>query len=357
MPRHGENIFKRRDGRWEARYVKEVALDGSKRYGSVYAHTYREVKEKQRERITNPSENSRAVAVTIGDVMREWLRTNQALLKISSLQKYRIIIEKHIEPQLGKMPLKLITAQIIETFADNLKKGNLTCESVNQVLTVLSMAFEYAKENYNAVLPDIHLLKTNKKSIRVFSAKEQQILVRYLLQNDDIFSFGVLLTLYTGMRVGEVCALKWEDFSENTVHICGTMERLKDDLGKTAIMILTPKTASSDRIIPLPSELISIVDRYRKPSGFVLTRPNGKFTEPRLLQNRFAKIAAECGLTNAHFHTLRHTFATRCIELGVDVKTLSEILGHSDVKITLNRYVHPSLELKRNSMDRLTLKI
>lgn len=357
MPRHGENIFKRRDGRWEARFIKEITPDGTKKYGSVYAHTYREVKEKQRERFANPSENPRWCAVTIGDVMREWLHANQSQLKISSLQKYRTIIEKHIEPQLGKIPLKLITSRIIESFADNLKKDNLTCESINQVLTVLSMGLEYAKQHYNVVLPDIHLMKTTKKSIRIFSIDEQRILTRKLLDNNDIFSFGILLALYTGMRIGEVCALKWEDFSANTIHICGTMERLKDDSGKTAVMILPPKTTSSDRVIPLPRELSSIVERYRRPSGFALTRPNGKFTEPRLLQNRFAKIVAECGLTGAHFHTLRHTFATRCIELGIDVKTLSEILGHSDVKITLNRYVHPSLELKRISMDKLTLEI
>lgn len=158
------------------------------------------------------------------------------------------------------------------------------------------------------------------------------------------------------MRIGEVCALRWKDVSEETIHICKTMQRLKTDSGKTEIIILPPKTASSNRVIPIPKVLLSALTERRRESGFVLLQNNGKLVEPRLLQYRFTKMAKACGLENAHFHTLRHTFATRCIEAGVDAKTLSEILGHVDVKTTLNRYVHSSLELKKNCMDKLTLE-
>lgn len=135
------------------------------------------------------------------------------------------------------------------------------------------------------------------------------------------------------------------------------MQRLKGNSGKTEIMILPPKTSSSDRLIPVPEALLPIIEKYRKDSGYVLSLPNGKWTEPRLMQNKFAKYAKACGLEGVHYHTLRHTFATRCIEAGMDVKTLSEILGHSDVKTTLNRYVHSSFELKKRSIDMLSLAI
>lgn len=135
--------------------------------------------------------------------------------------------------------------------------------------------------------------------MRVFSESEQQKLVQHLLLRSDIFLFGVLLALYTGLRISEGCALK------------------------------------------------------REESGCVLTIPSGKFSEPRLLQNKFAKCLAECGIEKANLHTLRHTFATRCIEAGVDVKTLSELLGHSDVKTTLNRYVHSCFDLKQKSINKL----
>lgn len=358
MPRRGENIFKRHDGRWEARFVREIALDGTKKYGSVYARTYREVKIKQQEHINQMLPDSKAFAATVGEVMEAWLCENKTRLKISTAQKYRTIIKKHIDPQLGKLPIKLITAENVAEFTNRLlSQEGLSCETTNQVLTVLRMGFKFARVHYNATLPDIHFVRVDRKNIRVLSMVEQQILVRHLLSIDNIFSFGILLALYTGLRIGEICALKWENFGVNVIHVCGTMQRLKCDSDKTKIVILPPKTASSDRVVPLPSEMLPLVGHYRRSDGFVLERPNGKFTEPRLLQSKFARITTECGLSDVHFHTLRHTFATRCVELGIDVKTLSEILGHCDVKVTLNRYIHPSLELKQSSMDKLSLKI
>lgn len=122
-------------------------------------------------------------------------------------------------------------------------------------------------------------------------------------------------------------------------------------------MILPPKTASSNRVIPIPRALIPIIEQRRKTSGYVLVQENGNFTEPRQMQKKFAKIIKACGFEKATFHTLRHTFATRCIEAGVDVKTFSELLGHTDVKTTLNKYVHSSFELKKNSIDKLSIDI
>lgn len=358
MPRRGENIFKRKDGRWEARYVKEISLDGSKKYGSVYAKTYHEVKAKQQLHINQPFGSAGKSAATVDDVMREWLNQSKNQLKISSYQKYQATIQNHISKQLGKIRISNLTSAAVSRFTDNLLTNEgLSNETANNVLKVLGMGLDFAKTHYQTIVPDIHLLKSTKAKTRVLSVDEQQVLVRYLLLQNNIFSFGILLTLYTGLRIGEICALKWEDFTENTIHISKTMQRLKNTSGQTEVMILPPKTSSSDRIIPIPAALLSIVEEHRRESGYVLIRPSGKYAEPRLMQNKFAECIKACGLEGVHFHTLRHTFATRCIESGMDVKTLSEILGHSDVKTTLNKYVHSSLELKKQSVDRLLLVI
>lgn len=358
MPRRGENIFKRKDGRWEARYVKEVAFDGTKKYGSVYAKTYREAKAKQLLCINQPSANIKKSAETVDDIMWEWLEQNKHQLKISSYQRYSITIQNHISKYLGKIQLKHLTTHTVAVFTDELLTNKqLSRETINQILIVLGMGLEYAKTQYRTIVPEVHLLKSTKHNTRVLSVSEQQILVRYLLSEDSIFSFGILLALYTGMRIGELCALKWEDFSENGIQVNKTMQRLKGASEKTEVMILPPKTSSSNRVIPISTVLAPVIEKYRRTSGYVLKRPNEKFTEPRLLQQRFAKYAAACGIENVHFHTLRHTFATRCIESGMDVKSLSEILGHSDVKTTLNKYVHSSFELKQSSIDKLSLMI
>ena len=358
MPRRGENIFKRKDGRWEARYVREIALDGTKKYGSVYAKTYHEVKAKQLIRINQPFGNAKKSAATVDDIMLEWLDQCKNQIKISSFQKYQAIMQKHISKYLGKIRIRNLTSTVIAQFTDNLLTSEkLSKETVNNVLIILSMGLEFAKTHYQTIVPEIHLLRSAKAKTQVLSLHEQQVLVQYLLSQDDIFSFGTLLALYTGLRIGEVCALKWEDFTENTIHIGKTMQRLKNSDRKTEVMILPPKTSSSDRIIPIPLALLPIIEKYRRKSGYILMRPNGKNTEPRLMQNKFAEYAKACGLDGIHFHTLRHTFATRCIESGMDVKTLSEILGHSDVKTTLNRYVHSSFELKKQSIDKLSLEI
>lgn len=354
MSRRGENVFKRRDGRWEARYVREITLDGRKKYGSVYAKTYREVKEKQRVLIEQPQQGSQKISgKTLMQIMEEWLNSAKNQLKISTLQKYSSIIQNHIS-QIGNLPIKFVTNEVISQFTDSLLE-QLSRETVNQILIVLGMGFNFAKAQYNAVLPDIHLLKCAKPGVRVLSISEQNALVNYLRSCGDIFAFGILLALFTGMRVGEICALKWENISAETIRICATMQRLKSSLGKTEVVILPPKTECSNREIPIPKTLIFELEKRRKIGGFVLVQANGNPVEPRLLQSRFSRIVGACGLSDVHFHTLRHTFATRCVEAGVDIKTLSEILGHSDVKTTLNRYVHSSLELKKSCLDKLAI--
>jgi integrase len=172
---------------------------------------------------------------------------------------------------------------------------------------------------------------------------------------------GVLLSLYTGIRIGELCALRWEniDLTEKTMRINSTMQRIPDFTGgaaKTQVTITSPKSKCSVRTIPLPDFLAALLASFAaQPKAFLLTGEKLRFVEPRTVQNRFKAYIKACGIESANFHCLRHTFATRCVELGFDVKTLSEILGHSSVNITLGRYVHSSLDLKRTNMAKLTL--
>ena len=355
MPRRGENIYKRKDGRCEARYVKEIAIDGTKKYGSVYAKTYSEAKEKQKLFLVPNTTNKTQSKITIERVMYEWLERNKKHLKITTYQKYSRVISNHIVPELGKLQVSFLTANSIHLFQEKLLT-DLSKTTVNDILVILSMGLSFSKEEYGVSIPTVHLLKNNPKEMRVLSVSEQNILVKYLLNQNDIYGFAILFALFTGLRIGELCALTWNDIKDNTITVNKTVQRISKNLGGTEIKIMPPKTESSIRIIPIPSILVEEIKR-RKSVGYIIKQANGKFVEPRLLQMKFKKYAKECGIENATFHTLRHTFATRCVEMDFDIKTLSEILGHSNVKTTLNKYVHSTMEQKTKQMNKLQFNI
>lgn len=194
--------------------------------------------------------------------------------------------------------------------------------------------------------------------IRVLNKNEEKALLCVLCRDTDIFKFGVLISLLTGLRIGELCALKWEDIDidERIISIKRTMQRVQVEgkETKTEIIITTPKTNASIRQIPIPRILNDYIQTFKSENNqFVLTNLKGNYIEPRVMQYRFEKYIKSAGISKANFHALRHTFATRCIEAGVDVKVLSEILGHSSVNITLDRYVHNSIDYKKENIDRL----
>jgi integrase len=204
-------------------------------------------------------------------------------------------------------------------------------------------------------------VKQTGHKMRIFSKSEQEKLSIFLLSNPDKFNTGILVCLFTGLRIGEICALRWEDisFGERTLRIRKTMQRVQRTgcAGpKTQVIISSPKSANSERTIPIPDTLLPIISKHQKSDcGFFLTNSSKKYVEPRLMQIHFHKALDECGIESANFHALRHTFATRCVEFGMDVKSLSEILGHSSITITMDRYVHPSLDVKRENINRLSV--
>lgn len=361
MPRRGECIYKRKDGRWEARYVREISVDGKKKYGSVYASSYRAVKDKQQYLMIAPRQEMRCINnIKVSQLVEEWLSHIHSTVKRSTYRKYEGLCRNHILPEMGNVTLTQLSRTMIQNFTETLAVsgriggGTLSTKTVNDILIILGLIFAFAEEEHELNLPKITLVREEKKEVRVLSECEQSRLVDYLLNEMDIYRFGTLMALYTGIRIGELCALLWEDITDSSVVINKTMQRLKGEDGRTAIIVDSPKSESSKRVIPLPEFLLPYVQQFRKHGGYVIDGGKSGHSEPRVMQQRFRKMANDVGLENVTFHTLRHTFATRCVEAGFDVKTLSEVLGHADVKTTLNRYVHPSFELKQKNMAKLT---
>ena len=368
MPRTGENIYKRKDGRWEGRYIKGRA-QGRAKYGSVYAASYREVKKKveaAKRALESVSQDS-VKEGKLSDPGGQWLSEAALTLKESSVKKYEDIFRCYILPEFGEDTLSGVTDQRIISFVNTLlseggvKKQGLTPATVSEVLSAMNGIRAYAvKRGYTASFStECVRLKRSRGDIRVFSREEERLLLDYLRKNMDLPAMGIFLCLFTGIRVGELCAMKWDDISleEKRMHVCKTMLRIRTDgtqKEKTAVKISEPKSACSVRTIPLPEQVTSLLGTFSMPGAFLLTGDPKRYVEPRTMQNRFKKILSACGIREANFHTTRHTFATRCIELGFDVKSLSEILGHASVSITMNRYVHPTMALKAENMNRFS---
>ena len=365
----GENIFKRKDGRWEARYIKGHELNGKIRYGYCYGKTYSEAKKKVVEaRLALASGKTTirsAETIKHFDVYcDEWLQINHNRIKESTYVKYSGILKKYNKPRLGKLCPEMLTTMLIAQFSDELlKQDGLSAKTVKDILLVLHSILKYTASKCPEKVQVVQITypMEERKEMRVLNSKEQERLIKYLAEDMDSCRFGILLALCTGMRIGEICALKWGDISlENaSVRITATMQRLKimyePDNGKTKVVIHAPKTHNSMRCIPLTNYAVELFRKMLQPDPelYVLTGTE-HYMEPRTLQYRLKHYTDECGLEGVHFHTLRHTFATRCVEADFELKSLSEILGHATTTVTLERYVHSSLELKRKNMSKLS---
>ena len=366
--RTGENIYKRKDGRWEARYRKGRNSSGALIYGSCYGKTYSEAKAKMEQARqcligVPPPVLPRGSIPPFGEVCDEWLRCNQLRLKQSTCVKYRSMIDKYIRPALGSCALSDIsTAKISRFGADLLNTHGLAPKTAKDILVLLHALLEYSSRQYPGGLGPVEVQypKKQPREMRVLSRAEQKILTDYLMEDLCPRKFGILLALWTGMRIGEICALQWKHISieEQSIWVDTTMLRLhSSDPGseaKTKIVLDSPKTASSIRMIPMCSHVLDLCRSMRvgDENAYILTGTS-HYMEPRLLQYHFHRYTCHCGLENVTFHTLRHTFATRCVEANFEIKSLSEILGHANTSITLNRYVHSSMELKRENMSKL----
>ena len=304
---------------------------------------------------------------TFGAISCEWLRFLRPQLKQASIAKYITILNSHLLPAFQDRKIEDIqrsdvTALISKLLASGGKKSDgLSPRTVSTVRSVLKNVFDYASRERGICVADIDgiPIKQPQKQMRILSRAEQEKLSRYLCANPTPCHLGILVCLYTGLRIGEICALQWQDisFDDHYLYVHKAMQRvqyLDCEDKRTEVCIAKPKSDCSIRRIPLPDELFHLLQDSRKgDEAFLLTGSDKKFIEPRTMQNHFRSVMDKCEIPSANFHALRHTFATRCVELGFDVKSLSEILGHSNVNITMNRYVHPSMELKQRNMNML----
>lgn len=366
MGRHGENIRKRSDGRWEARYMAYDERKGEKVYRSVYGHTYEEAKEKRAvasRKSAVPDETRNVLGqgtdtlqdIAFGTAAQEWLDAVRLGQKPSTFEKYSFIYHSYLETAFGGMMLLHITEKLVR---DSLECCGVASESLHKsIYGVLNGILRYASGQYHMTLPEIKAptVETHRKEVRTFVRSEQEKLLSVLCTDMDHLKLGVLVCLFTGLRLGELCALKWADidFTSKTLRINRTVQRLYVENGstKTALVETSPKSGNSKREIPLQDTIVSFLIDYKNGKEYVFggNRP----LDPRTMQNHYKKILQEAGISYKNFHTLRHTYATNCIEGGADIKSLSEMLGHSSIKITLHYYVHPSMDTKRMYADNL----
>lgn len=367
MARHGENIRKRADGRWEARYQTSGTDKGRKAYRSVYGSTYEEAKKKRDDAVRKAGKRPGQMTgggdmpgtpILFSQAAAGWLEEISGNLKHSTYVKYNNIYRKHLEKALGSIPLSGMSGQEIqERISEHLLVERLSDSIRKSVCCVTKQILEFAGEKYSvcAPMPELSAGKPMNRPVETFSKDEQSRLLACVYNGMDRFKAAILLCLYTGMRLGELCALKWTDFDfrDRMVAVNRTVQRIttKEDAAGTVLMETAPKSESSRRTIPLTDEMAGLLKGIGGDGEYVFggDRP----LEPRTMQYQMKRILREACVENRNFHILRHTFATNCVESGMDVKTLSVLLGHSDVKITLNRYVHPTMESKRKQIGRL----
>lgn len=374
MGRHGENIRKRADGRWEARYIQYHSAEGKAVYRYIYGKSYQEVKQKRKtamsEERSEVKECSGVSKITFCQLSEEWLLYKKGQVKQSTYANYVNSLEKHLLPKLGKVYVSAMTTQGIEKFLQHKLqhgrldgKGGLSNKTVSDLRSLLKLILQYAKKAGYFCPSDLNFSTPagHPPQIEVFQKEEREKLEEVLLSEVRPLYLGILIALYGGLRIGEVCALQWKDFDfqEGTVSVSKTVIRIinteKNAEKKTKVLIETPKTECANRIIPLPETVVFYLREVSgEPETYVLT---GKrhFMEPRVCLENYKKILRQAGIREHTFHALRHSFATRCVELGFDIKSLSEIMGHSNIAITMQRYVHPSMEQKRTQMNKLSL--
>ena len=313
-------------------------------------------------------------------IVPQWLENSKMRVKESTYVKYVNLTSNHILPLLGDLEAEKLTTDRIEQFIQSrLEAGNkqgrgMAEKSVKDLLIVLKDICRYAAL-YDVNIPcrfELIRIRNNENEIQILDKQTQLRLERFLMR--DVYNLrktGILLSLCMGLRLGEICALRKGQilYKEGILQVRSTMQRIQNfnaevdwkgrENRKTRVIITSPKSACSVRDIPMPGFMIDRLQRLKTSDDdvFVLTGTSRKFIEPRTYENVFKRYLMECNMEIVNFHALRHTFATRCIEKGCDVKTLSEILGHANVNITLNRYVHSSMEQKRKWMSEMTLGV
>lgn len=372
MARTGNNIYKRKDGRYEGRILVGRNSRRKPKYIYIYAKTLREVKRKMSEaRIDRLDAEQGEPDISVQTAAEEWVRTTKKKWKPTTLRMYQSIVSRYAIPILGGLSVLKITDETLAEFAESLDEySDKKCLSDRYKKYICCLVRQIIRNAHNIrhleqkilLIPEFQI---QKKIIQLPPEQDLIRLKQYLLKNpEDDTCLGILVAMSTGIRIGELCALQWGDFDleRGNVIIRKNLQRIrnaelqnraqKDEVSKTQVCIQMPKTASSIRIIPLADGLTDLLRAHRKsPEKYLIPGRKREWVDIRTLQYRFSSILKKCRIQPFHFHLLRHAFASRCVELGCDIKGLSEILGHSSVQITMNIYVHSSTKQKKDMMN------
>lgn len=350
-------VYKRKDGRWECRISMGKNENGRRVFRSFYGRNREEAEYKV---MGQTEENYTITEMTVRELVTEWLGVMSSRIKESTAANYAMKAKKHLIPAFGNIQCCLLKTKDIYNFIGNKLKEGLSARYLSDIIVMFRSVFRYANREYHIrnVLNGIILPKKNKPEIALPDKMQQHRLEDYLDKHPSVTAVGIAVSMYMGLRIGEVCAIKWKDINleKRILNVSRTIQRVQCRTGKkrTKLIITEPKSKSSERIIPIPDCLIPLLRKFRDNDDLYVVSGKNKPVEPRTVQYRFAKILKNANLPSFHYHSLRHLFATRCVELGFDVKTLSEILGHSSVEVTLNRYVHSDMERKRTCMSLLS---
>ena len=301
-----------------------------------------------------------------------WMEKERFFIKESTYATYTNIIENHLKPVLGKKKINNITNEDLQNFIilklstskKNLEKG-LALKTVKDMTVLIKNTLKTATQNklipfqnFQCKFPS----SFSKSHLKTFSVEEQKILFKYLINNQNSKNLGILLCLQTGLRLVEICGLQWQDINleKSTLTICRTLQKIyikEKNKSYSKTIISTPKTKTSNRIIPLNIDFINLIKPFQQNKNNYFITNSTNYLKPHCYRYYYQKLLHFLNLPKLRFHSLRHTFATQAVELGIDCKTISEILGHANMNTTLNLYVHPKTEYKRKCLDLIYKKL
>lgn len=298
---------------------------------------------------------------TIREIAEAWKEYKRPYVKQSTMAAYVLILENHVLPEFGDNDS--LHEHEVQAFVLKKIEHGLSVKSVKDILIVLKMVMKFGVKNewmkhyeWDIKYP----ANSQPKELEVLSVANHKKILDYVQHNFTFMSLGIYISLCTGLRIGEICALKWSDINvaDGTITVQRTIERIyvvEGDKKHTQLVINTPKTVNSCREIPMSKELLAMVKPMKKVVNgdfYVLTNED-KPTEPRTYRNYYNRLMEKLDIPKLKYHGLRHSFATRCIEAGCDYKTVSVLLGHSNISTTLNLYVHPNMEQKKRCINKM----
>lgn len=292
-------------------------------------------------------------------ISKEWLTFKKIQVKESTYLNYKFKIDKYLNSEFGKLPISYFNTYNINQYVDKLTHI-LANKSVREIICVFKAILKYAERKYDMdfKLDLISVPRLLTREVEVFDDISRNKIENYIIKSKDTRELAPLISLYSGLRIGEVCALKWSDidFKNKTINVTHTLQRVYVGKKETRILYTVPKTKKSIRKIPMAKILYSTLRPLSKlytKDCFVLTGSETEGIEPILYRYTYKKIINGAEVNFKNFHALRHTFATRCIQVGMDVKSLSELLGHTNSNVTLSIYVHSSSDIKKKFIDKL----